>query len=312
MNLRIRSSIAIFSLIVGMFAVVLSGCTALNTFPQAARAGDTVALAVGSADGMSRANTSASFESDAQLGTFYDLTPNIRGIFRLYADQASSLYGVGSTAGQVISTSGHEPWITIMAVDLPVGLPTGPGKVHITTSAEYPTIGSHINDLPVGLDILPGTGAVSDLAYEFGVGSSQPGDLSLLEALPHAQVIPDHPQSTGWPTYGAIEMKLHVPTTQGVALAPTALRVVADDMNILSSSSVLYSHDSNQDLTVMFLEPRGKLRHDEPRFSIIPLNNDDFTIDFSQTPVINSVSYYDIDGKPVAGPLVSEFTVDMR
>lgn len=198
-----------------------------------------------------------------------------------------------------------------MAVDLPAGLPTGTGKVQITTSASYPTIGSHINNFPVALEILPGTGVPSDLTYEFGVGASMGGDLALLEALPHAQVVPDYPQS-GWPTYAAIEMKLHVPTTEGTALPPAALRVVADDMNFISAANLLYWHDNNEDLTVTFLSPRGGIHYYEPRFSIIPLDNDDVTIGFTQPPVINAVTYYDIDGNPVAGPLLSQYSIEMR
>ena len=312
MDIRKINLAAILSLVVSILVLGLSGCTALKTFPQTARAGDTVALAVGSPDGMTRANTTASYESGADPGVFHDITPDIRAIFRLYADKASSLYSVNSSAGFIVSTSGHEPWVTVMVVDLPAGLPAGPGKVHITTSVTYPTIGNHINDMPIDLEILPGVGVASDLSYEFGVGASMGGDLSLLEALPHAQIIPDYPQSTSWPAYGAIEMKLHVPTTEGVALPQAALRVVADDVNFISSSALLYKHDSNEDLSVIFMNPVGGLDYFEPRFSIIPLNNDDFTISFAQTPIINSVSYYDINGSLVAGPQVSEFTVQMR
>jgi hypothetical protein len=316
MNLRMRSSIAIFSLIVGMFAVVLSGCTALNTFPQAARVGETVALPVGSADGMTRANTTASFESDTQPGVFYDLTPSIRSIFRLYADKSSSLYAVGSTTGSIVNTSGHEPWITIIAVDLPTEtptgpLPTGPGKVHISTSATYPMIGSHINDLPIGLEILPGTGGVaSDFAYEFGVGASQAGDLALLEALPHAQIIPDFEQSGDWPTYGAIEMRLNVQTSAG-----TPVRVVADDLRVTTRSglSIMSTRrDINQDMDVILMSPLGKLRYYEQRFSVVLVDREDVDDFFSVTPVITSVNYYDIDGNQVAGPLAADYSIELR
>ena len=218
------------------FAYIAAGCTALETFPQAARAGDTVALAVGSAEGMSRANTTASFESDAMPGEFYDLTPGIRGIFRLYADETSSIYDNASNAYHIVKTSGHEPWLTVMAVDLPHGLPLGTGKIHITTTATYPTIGSDINDFPINLEILPGTGVASDLLYEFGVKSSQPGDLTIPESLPHAQVIPEYPEATNWPLYGAIEMKLHVPTS-----ASTGVRLVADNLGVYTDQGSVCS-----------------------------------------------------------------------
>ena len=285
------------------------GCTGLKPFPQAARGGDTVALALGSADGMSRANTTAAFVSSADPGVSHDLTAGIRGIFRLYGDKASSLYVPSSTTRHIVNTSGHEPWLTVMVVDLPQGLPVGAGKVHLTTTATYPTIGSHINDKPVDLEILPGTGVVADLAYEFGVGTSMPGDLSLMEAQPHAQVMPAFPQAESWPFYGAIEVKLQVPTTVG-----TAVRVVADDMRVAGSPDlgVLSSRDSEQNLTVMFLSHRGRLRYYEPRFSIVLIDNEDQDDAFLATPTITSVRYLDIDGNPLPGPQAPTFTVQMR
>ena len=306
MTVNIRS-IIISGLVIGIFAAGMQGCTALKTFPQAARGGDTVALAVGSADGMTRANTTAEFISDSDQVS-HNLTPGIRGIFKLYADQASSVYAGDSNTKDIVNTSGHEPWVTIVVVDLLQGLPLGPGKVNISTTATYPTIGSHINDFPIDLEILSGTGTPSDLRYEFGLGESQQGDLSLLESMPHAQVIPDFPQS-GWPLYGAIEMGLNVPTTAG-----TQVRLVPDNLGITmpTSISTTYSlRDSNQDMTVMYLSPYGRLLYYAPRFSLVLVDLDGDGA-FLTTPVINYVRYYDTDGNEIAGPLVTEYTVELR
>ena len=300
----------IFSLVAGVFWMALSSCTALKTFPQAARAGDTVSLALGSADGMRRANTTAAFFSDADPFTPYDITAGIRGIFRLYADKTSSLYTVGSTAQYIVTTSGHEPWVSVMVVDLPQNLPVGPGKVHITTTATYPTIGSDINDLPVSLEILPGTGVTSDLSYEFGKGGTgMPADFTLLESRPLAQIIPLFPQTTSWPAYGAIELHMSAPTTLG-----TVTRVVTDDFRTVTPTSIstVYSRDSNQDTTFILLSPKGRLKYYSPRFSLVIVDPDDTGGTFASTPVINSVQYFDANGNPVAGPPVSDYSVQIR
>jgi len=311
--IKTRFLVIMLGLTASFVAMTLSGCIALQTFPQAARAGDTVTLAVGSADGMSRANTTAFFVSDSNSAQ-YDLTPGIRGIFRLYADKASSLYTAGSSTHFIVDTSGHEPWVTVMVLDLPQGLPSGTGKVHITTTATYPTIDSNINDLPINLQILPGTGAPSSLSYEFGVGSSMTGNPAQLEASPLAQVMPVFPSNTNWPNYGAVEIKMHVPTTAGTALNSTQLRVLLDDMTVSNSSNLhaIYRDDSNQDLTVMLLSPIGKLRYYEPRFAIVPINNQDQVISFIGTPTITSVRFFDINGNQVAGPQVTDFVVQLR
>lgn len=313
--MKTKYVVKIAGLIASFLAIILSsGCIALKTFPQAARGGDTVALAVGSADGMTRANTTATFVSDSAPNTPINLTPGIRGVFRLYADKASGMFS-DSAISYVVDTSGHEPWVTVMVVDLPPGLPTGTGKVHITTTATFPTIGSSINDVPVNLEILPGTGVPANLPYEFGSGSSRNGDLTQLETVPHALVMPLFPHSTSWPTYGAIELKLHVPTTEGTALNPPFLRVLVDDMSAPSTSSSLnavFRHDSNQDLTLMLLSPTGRLRYYEARFSIVPLKNSTQSISLTATPVITSIRYFDINGNQVAGPLASDFVVQLR
>ena len=308
-----RYVIRAVSFAVSVLAFALSGCTALKTFPQTARAGDTVALAVGSADGMTRANTTAYFVSNSS-SVQYNLTPTIRGIFKLYADKASVIYQAGSNSRTVVDTSGHEQWVTIMVIDLPQGLPTGTGTVHITTTATYPTIGSNINNLPIGLEIIPGTGAASSLSYEFGVGTSMAGDLTQVEAVPHAQVIPVFPSSTAWPAYGAIEMKLYVPTSAGTALDPPRLRVLVDDLSISTSSSLntSYRHDSNQNLTVLLLSPSGRLQYYESRFAIALRNDLDPPLSFAGTPVITSVRYFDINGNLVAGPPITDFVVQLR
>jgi hypothetical protein len=140
------------------------------------------------------------------------------------------------------------------------------------------------------------------------------GDLTQVEALPYAQVTPVFPSSTTWPAYGAIEMKLHVPTSEGTALDPPQLRVLVDDMSGSTSSSLntTYRHDDNQNLTVMLLSPTGKLRYFESRFSIVPLNDENQVISFVGTPTIISVRYFDINGNEVAGPAVSDFVVQLR
>lgn len=312
--MKTKNSVIISSFGICILAMAMSGCISMKTFPQAARAGDTVALAVGSADGMARVNTTAVFVPDSATNSPINLTPGIRGVFRLYADKASAIYTSTNIVRYVTDTSGHEPWVTVMVVDLPQGLPAGPGKVHVTTTATFPTIGSHINNRPISLEILPGTGVASDLPYEFGVGTSMSGDLTQLEALPHAQVMPVFPSSTTWPTYGAIEMKMYVPTSAGTALGPAGLRVVVDDMSAVTLSSLISTSrlDSNQNLTLMLLSPTGRLRYYESRFSIVPRNDGDQVISLIGTPTILSVRYFDINGNEVAGPAASDFVVQLR
>ena len=45
-------------------AMMLSGCVAYNSLPVAARAGDTITVAIGSADGATTSNTTATYFPD--------------------------------------------------------------------------------------------------------------------------------------------------------------------------------------------------------------------------------------------------------
>ena len=285
-----------------------TGCTALKTFPQAARAGETITLAVGSPDGMTRANTTATFTSDID-GIPVDITANIRSIFKLYADKASSIYQQFSPTTNIVSTSGHEPWVTIVALDLPTGLMTGPGKVQFNTTATYPTIGSHINSLAIALEILPGTGTPSIFTYELGVGATIDGNLADLEAQTHAVVGPQFPSpSCPCPDYGAIEIKMSMPNSLGTALEPSRVRVLTDDMTMETGSSRGISYGLNgQDLTVIITSPTGKLKYYEARFSVVlqPFAT------FSGAPTITSVRYFDVNGNETVGP-VSDYVASLQ
>lgn len=311
MTLEGKSMAVYRKLLALVFIALLSaGCTALKTFPQAAHPGDTIALAVGSPDGMTRANTTATFTSDAD-GIPVDITANIRSIFKLYADRSSGVYEPFGAAQNLVGTSGHEPWVTIVALDLPTtGLLTGPGQISFNTTASYPSIGSHINDVPIGIEILPGVGSSSDFTYEFGVGSSATGDLTELEAQAHAIAGPAFPSpSCPCPDYGAIEVKINMPTSSGTGLTQDLVRVLVDDMTMETNSGrgVNYALTGGEDLTVMLISPTGQLKYYEARFSIVPFS----TITFSGTPTVTSVRYFDIDGNETTGP-VSDYVVSMQ
>ena len=299
-----------------VLGILSAGCTALNTFPNAARSGDTITLAVGSPDGMTRANTTATFAPDANLDkipdvTPVDITPSIKSIFKLYADRASSVYQFGSTTGSLTNSAGHEPWLTVVALDLvapdlPLGLPVGPGIIQFDTTATYPGIGSHINDVPISIEILPGTGSSANFDYELGIGATETGDLTALEALPRAEFGPEYPSpSCPCPSYGAIEVKVNMPTSFGPVLTSTFMRVLLDDMtpDTGSGRGMSYGLVNGQDLTVMITSLSGALKYQEARFSIV-LHS---VVSFSGTPTITSIRYFGLDGLELSGP-VTDYT----
>ncbi len=296
-------------LAISLIILLNSGCTALQPFPNAARSGDTVALALGSALNMTRDNTSATFTSNTD-GIPIDITSNIRSIFKLYADKASKIHEFGSMTASLVESSKHSPWVTVAVIDLPEDLAIGNGTIHFNTTARYPDIGSHINDIDLSLEILPGTGSSNSFEYEFGIGAQQTGDLTLLEPQTRAVFGPAFPSvDCPCPDYAAIEIKASIATSAGT-IPLNFSRIVSEDMNVSTGSAknMLYGVSADgQLLTVTFLSQEAKLKYYEAQFSVIPHSS----ISFNGTPTINSVKYYDSNGNEIAGP-VSDYTVTIK
>ncbi|MDH5570652.1 MAG: hypothetical protein OEY89_02740 [Gammaproteobacteria bacterium] len=291
-------------IVLGAALLIASGCTALQPFPNVARSGDTVALAIGSPDDMSRANTTATFTSDVD-GVPIDITSNIRSIFKLFADPASRIYNPNNITATLVESSKHTPWITIAVIDLPLGLQVGAGNIEFNTSAVYPDIGSHINDLQLPIEIIAGTGSSNSFDYELGKGASVSGSLTQLEPQARAVFGPTIPSAAcPCPTYAAIEVKVAIPTLEGTI--PAEVRVIPDDLTMLTQSSRNMLHgvsSDGQELTVSFLSPTGSLEYYEAQFSVVQK--------MTGTPTINSIKYFDLNGNEVTGP-VSDYTVVLR
>lgn len=288
--------------IIALLSHLLTGCIGLDAHPVAARAGDTVTLALGSPDGMTRSNTTVSFE-DVD-GGMHDLTANVRGIFKLYPDRASAAWD-SSLTSTLVTSARHEPWLTVMALDLPQSLPAGVGRLHINSTAAYPGINAHINDVPVRLEILPGSGTANQLEYVLGStpDSTAYGDITLLEPRPSVAVRPADGTAN---LYGAIEMKLRVETNRGTELSEPNVRVVMEDLTVATESrrTWFWNIDNGQDYTITLVSPLGWLTESEARFKIV----------FKQaqvigTPAITSIRYFDVDGTEIVGPAIDRYTV---
>ena len=316
----------VISVFLSVLSLLFGGCTALNTFPVAARPGETVALAVGSADNLTIENlNSVTFLSEAAPASPLDITSNVRSIFKLYADKASTVYenpGVGTS--QLIRTSLHEPWLTVMAIDMPeelapgLPLPTGPGTITINTNSNvtYPTIGYHINDAePIAIEVLPEVtptdGVASIFEYEFGKGGlTQLGDLSLLEARPHALVSSQYKDDPfGLSSYAAVEMKVDFTGTTSTPINDSNVKVIVDDMTTYSESNrQVITSVNNEVLTVILMSMNEKIKPYEMRFAVALNSDNSFT---GPAPEILNTSFYDLNGTEDTTEATS-YSVELR
>ena len=291
---------------------LLSGCVALNAFPGAARSGDTITLAVGSADGMKKTNTTATYVSDVDGSS---VVLPIRAIVRLRPDQTSSTALFDGTLDTQVNYTGHAPWLSVIVIDLPVGLTVGLGQIDIVSSASYGTLTKGINDIPVKLEIIAGIGEPNYFWYDNGFGGISGGSLGDLEALPQVVIQPPIQQVS----FGAAEIKVNVPTLNpntGLPVPTQAIRVVADDFytrNARDQVQMNWSRNGDE-FAINFISPKAQMRPMQLRFSIVvdPPN----TFVTVPGPGLVSVKLYDIDGNPITlgepVPDVDLFTIGLQ
>ncbi|MEZ5543240.1 MAG: hypothetical protein R3F42_14560 [Pseudomonadota bacterium] len=300
----------LFSILAGMS--VLYGCTAINTMPIAARAGDTITVAVGSPDGMTLANTTASY---APSGGGSVALP-IKSIVRLLPDQTSrAVQNPTHSYWELTNSSGHQPWLSVLVIDLPTsGLPVGTGAIHVSTTAEYPTIADHVNNVPINLEILPGTGTPHPLEYNIGLGSTALGNLNNIEPSHGIVTHPTFDPNATWPTYGAIEITLQFAAD---GAPPSSFQLIPEDISSYTGSQRNVIHKvAGDSLVVSYISPTGLLQYYEPRFTIVPLPARPITGPLPGTmpsapPVVTQVRHFDINGALVSGPSLANYTVDM-
>jgi hypothetical protein len=286
---------------------------------MAARPGDTIVLAVGSQEGMTKDNAAVNFSSASDPDSPRDLTPNVRAIFNLYADPTSAAYSPGTFKVQEHFSYLHrEASQTVMVLDLPTDLPMGAGIFNISTALpqpDYPLDGGSlpilypdINDMDISVEILPGLGSPNPVKYRSGGSQIDFGDLSLLEPARQARFLPPVEDPLGlWPeSYGAAEVVVHL--AMGTSVTDADLRVVSQDITNLTGSKLQMTwRVEGETLTLYFLSTTGQLRFYEPRFSVLPES-----FDFAGTPSIVAVRYFNIDGMEVDGPQPSDFIVELR
>jgi hypothetical protein len=298
-QMLIRACLIIFSAAL----LLLQGCVAIQSFPTVARAGDTITLALGSAEGMTKNNTTVTYTPDSDPGNPIAIpSNNIRAIIPIYPDKRSKAW-VESAASGIDNATGHSAWLTVMVLDLPDSnyISTGPGKIKIQTSAKYPDFSDHINDVEIAIDILPGTGISHDFEYRFNAVTQ--GNLSNLEVKPHYVIKPDYVPgsifSSPWPQYAAIEITVTGAFSASDVAINNSMNIIMDDMddNIRSQMNMTWSKTGNKTI-INLTSLKGQLNYYNARASMFFISND-YT--YTSPPVVTA-RYFDINGDIVAGP----------
>jgi len=297
-----------------VIVVLLSGCTAIQPLPIAARAGDTVTMAIGSQDGMDKTNTSIVLTDQAL--TSFTITP--KSIFNLYPDKRSSIYD-SAASKNLVAITGHEQWLTIMVFDVPSsGVNPGEATLNISTTAVLTGPNARVENLDFPLEILPGVGSAHKLEYPtndfLGNTIINTGSLNDLEPIPNqVYVLPPNFFSCTLP-FGAIDFRFQLQFSIEPYKDYQRFRVVADDLSTLSAGGKMPELSWSavgSELRVIFTSSDEEVSCHEPRFSIIPkLGNGGAS--FSIEPVLTSVTYYDTSGNIVVGPDETQYQIYIK
>jgi len=281
--------------------LLLQGCVSLQSFPTLARSGDTITLAVGSAEGMTKASTSLTYTPDSTGVPIPIPASSLRAIVPIYPDKRTTAW-VNSEAVFIDQTTGHGAWLTVLVIDLPV-LPVGTGFINIQTTATYPINASNVNNESILLEVLPGSGSPATFSHKtYADASPTNGVLSDVEVLPHYLIKPDFVFPSPWPTYGAIEIKVIGTLTGGTEFAyRNSMRIVLDESNTSLQSHTQMDWVRNGDtITINIISPTGLLDYYQARASLL-FTRSNFI--YSSPPIV-TVKYFDINGLEVAGPVI--------
>lgn len=168
--------------------LVASGCTAVNTFPMAARPGDTISVMVGGSE-QARKDSIGVVLTDAGGGE-YDLQALglVRSVFNLRADgRAHGLHYSDYLDAFISWSNGHEPVQTVLVADLPTTLL--PGDATLAVSLNVSDNSSGISDpANIRLEVLEGSGSPDAFQRKSGNSGAIDADLAALEPAPHAKL----------------------------------------------------------------------------------------------------------------------------
>jgi len=289
----------------------IQGCTMVQTYPLAARPGDTITITPGSLDGASPANLTVQYYSNSNPAVAINLSQYIRSVFNITPDRTSSAW-LNSLAMMIPLGSGHGPWQTIIALDLPTsGLPVGPGNIRVSlgSGVTVPTTAHTPEGVDMALEILSGTGTKNPFSYRpYPWDNVNVTAGVLADLMPGRQYVikPNMADLNYQVDYGAAEYTLYMPLrNKNDGLTPTDIDVNAYITVILdahpnndANQVDLHWHRSGDNIIVGITSPHGYVGSRQTRFSVVLDKTGPFA--FYGTASITGVKYFDINGDMVA------------
>lgn len=242
-----------------LLLVLIQGCAAVNTFPTAAKAGDTVSVMIGGS-AQARKESTAVVLTDAN-GVQWDLQALglVRSVFNVRADgRARGLLDASQVEALAPWAFGHEPLQTVMVTDLPAGLPAGVAT--LTANMNVADNSSGVGQtMSVRLEIIAGAGQVDSLNFlNVAAGQVAATNFARLEPAPHARLSFG---TSGAEVIGAASLVVDFDET---VLSPANIKVYIPELETRDASGTFgagqrmtYWRTDGQKLYIDIVAPQG-------------------------------------------------------
>lgn len=277
--------------------LLLTGCTAVNTFPMIARSGNTVSIMVGGSAKAQKENLGVVL-TDAS-GNVFDLQAMglVRSVFNLRPDgRAVGLHYVEYLSSNRSWLAGHEPLQTVLVTDLPSTASPGVATLTFTWLGVNDNSSDGGNPFDVSLEILPGSGAPDPFLRNDALGT-RAANLGQLETAPNAKV----EFGTGTTAIGATSLVINF---DGATVNPNDLNLYVPESTVRGSYAnpgsfgktqrMVYWRQDGQNLYVDIIAPQGIASNYLQFYVVHPPA-------LAGSPAFNIVSaqVYGIDGNPI-------------
>jgi len=246
------------TILVGMLVMlaVLPACTAVNTFPMIARAGDTISVMVGGSENARKETVSVTLQDIN--GQTWDLKALglVRSVFDLRMDgRAEGLHYSPYLDADISWILGHEPVQTVLVADLPTNVAPGKAVLTISLNAGADNSSGVADPFTVKLEIVPGSGSPDQFLRKDSLsGTKKPAELGKLEPAPHAKV-----SFVSGSLVGAASLKI---SFDSAVLNGGDINVYTPESTVRTTAfgvtqRMVYWHQDGQNLYVDIVAPQG-------------------------------------------------------
>lgn len=276
----------------------LQACTAVNTFPMTARAGDTVSVMVGGSEQARKETISATLQDS--LGQTWDLQALglVRSVFNLRMDGRAVGQHYSSYLDSDVSwlVGKHEPVQTVLVADVPTNASAGAATLTIALNVSDNSSGI-ADPFTVNLDIVSGSGTADQfLRQADGFETGKAAQLSKLEPAPHAKI------TLGTATIGAASLKI---SFNSATLSGKDINVYVPESTVRneyagsdafgSTQRMVYWRQDGQNLYIDVIAPQGI---EGKYLQLFVIHPKDANIQPNFT--LTEVTAYDINGNAIS------------